>query len=139
MAEDFSGQNLRGRSFKGQDLTGANFSYADIRGADFTNAILRNANFSYAKAGLKRFWAISLLIVSFILSAILGFSLSFRVNVRLYGIDYKIIAVGVAGLLLIIIIKGLPVLDATAGALAGLGLYLLCCWLHLRMLIIGEP
>lgn len=72
MAEDFSGQNLQGRSFKGQDLTGANFSYADIRGADFTNAILRRANFSHAKTGLQRRWVIVLVIVSFLLSAISG-------------------------------------------------------------------
>ena len=33
MSQDFSHQNLRGRSFKDQDLAGANFSYANIRGA----------------------------------------------------------------------------------------------------------
>ena len=38
MAEDFSGQNLRGRSFKGRDLTGANFSGTDIRGATFLHS-----------------------------------------------------------------------------------------------------
>lgn len=70
MPQDFSGQNLRGRSFKGQDLTGANFSRADIRGANFTDATLTGANFSYAKAGLQRRWIISLLIASPILSAV---------------------------------------------------------------------
>jgi uncharacterized protein YjbI with pentapeptide repeats len=29
MPQDFSGQNLRGRSFKGQNLEGADFSCAD--------------------------------------------------------------------------------------------------------------
>ncbi|MBD2511347.1 pentapeptide repeat-containing protein [Nostoc muscorum FACHB-395] len=67
MPQDFSGQNLRGRSFKGQNLEGANFSYADIRSADFTGANLRNANFSHAKAGLKNFWMITLLIASCLL------------------------------------------------------------------------
>ncbi|MEA5567790.1 pentapeptide repeat-containing protein [Anabaena sp. UHCC 0399] len=52
MPQDFSHQNLRGRSFKGQDLAGANFSYADIRGADFSGANLTGANFSHATAGL---------------------------------------------------------------------------------------
>jgi hypothetical protein len=53
MPQDFSGQDLRGRSFKGQDLTGANFSHTNICGTDFTNAILTGANFSHAKAGLR--------------------------------------------------------------------------------------
>ncbi|MEQ9354808.1 MAG: pentapeptide repeat-containing protein [Coleofasciculus chthonoplastes F2-STO-03] len=30
MPQDFSGQNLQGRSFKGQDLTGANFSVTKV-------------------------------------------------------------------------------------------------------------
>ena len=54
MYQDFSGQNLRGRSFEGQNLEGADFSRADIRGANFTNANLRGANFSKAKAGLQK-------------------------------------------------------------------------------------
>ncbi|QLE59662.1 pentapeptide repeat-containing protein [Nostoc sp. TCL26-01] len=52
MPQDFSYQNLRGRSFKGQNLAGANFSYADIRGTDFTGANLTGANFSHATDGL---------------------------------------------------------------------------------------
>jgi uncharacterized protein YjbI with pentapeptide repeats len=74
MPQDFSGKNLQGRSFKAQDLTGANFSHSDIRGADFTNAILKSANFSHAKAGLQRPWAIVLVIVSLVLSALSGFA-----------------------------------------------------------------
>ncbi|MBL1203127.1 MAG: pentapeptide repeat-containing protein [Nostoc sp. GBBB01] len=72
MTQDFSGQNLRGRSFKGQDLAGANFSYADIRSADFTGANLRNANFSHATAGLQRRWAVFLICVSWLLSGVSG-------------------------------------------------------------------
>jgi len=72
MPQDFSGQNLRGRSFKGQDLTGADFSYTDIHSADFTNAILRGANFHHARAGLQRHWTILLIVVLFLLSALSG-------------------------------------------------------------------
>ena len=72
MPPDYSGQNLRGRSFKGQNLTGANFSKADIRGANFTNAILKDADFTGGKAGLRRRWAIGLLIASWLLSGISG-------------------------------------------------------------------
>jgi uncharacterized protein YjbI with pentapeptide repeats len=74
MPLDFSGQNLQGRSFKGQNLEGANFSNADIRGADFTSANLREANFSHARAGLQWNWLISLLSISFLVSALTGFS-----------------------------------------------------------------
>ncbi|MDB9375490.1 pentapeptide repeat-containing protein [Nodularia sphaerocarpa] len=73
MPPNYAGQNLRGRSFKGEDLTGANFSKADIRGTDFTNATLKDADFTGAKAGLQRHWAIGLLIVSWLMSAVSGF------------------------------------------------------------------
>ena len=71
--QDFSGQNLRGHSFKAQDLAGANFSYADIRSADFSKANLRGAKFVGAKAGLQRRWVVSLVVISWILSAVSGF------------------------------------------------------------------
>ncbi|MBD2254758.1 pentapeptide repeat-containing protein [Nostoc parmelioides] len=96
MPQDFSGQNLRGRSFKGQNLEGANFSYADIRSTDFTganlknahfskadirgakfiNAILIGADFSDATAGQKKYWVIFVIIVSFLLFWLSGFSYS---------------------------------------------------------------
>ena len=79
MAQDFTGQNLQGRSFRGQNLVGANFSYADIRGADFSGADLTRANFSHARAGLKpksaiyiTFIAFVLVITSAISSAVIG-------------------------------------------------------------------
>ncbi len=72
MPQDFSGQNLRGRSFKGQNLAGANFSYAQIQSTDFTGAILTGANFSYAQAGLQRRWVIGLVLVSWLISGISG-------------------------------------------------------------------
>ncbi|MHC0061314.1 pentapeptide repeat-containing protein [Nostoc sp. UIC 10890] len=73
MPQDFSHQNLRGRSFKGQDFTGANFSHADIRGTDFCGANLREADFRHAQAGLQGQWAIFLVLVSCLLSGISGF------------------------------------------------------------------
>lgn len=73
--QNFSGQNLRGRSFKGRkDLAGADFSYADIRGTDFTNANLRGANFSHATAGLQRHWVIGLVVLVLLLSVLSGFA-----------------------------------------------------------------
>lgn len=68
--QDFSGQNLQGRSFKGQDLTGANFSYANIRGADFSSSTLIGANFSHAQAGLAS--PIAPWTVAFLLLALAG-------------------------------------------------------------------
>nr|MDZ8061301.1 pentapeptide repeat-containing protein [Nostoc sp. EkiNYC01] len=70
---DFHYENLRGQSFKGQDLSGADFSQTDIRGANFTNTILREANFSHSIAGLQLHLIIILLIVTWFLSALLGF------------------------------------------------------------------
>lgn len=73
MPQDFSHQNLRGRSFKGQDFAGANFSHADIRGTDFCWANLREADFRHAQAGLQGQWAIFIVLVSCLLSGISGF------------------------------------------------------------------
>ncbi|MBD2249082.1 pentapeptide repeat-containing protein [Nostoc sp. FACHB-888] len=75
MLQDFSGQNLRGRSFKGQNLVGANFSGADIRSADFTGANLTDANFSHAKAGLQKSWIVTLILFGLLVS-ILSTSMS---------------------------------------------------------------
>ncbi|MBE8990205.1 pentapeptide repeat-containing protein [Nostoc sp. LEGE 12450] len=72
MSQDFSRQNLRGRSFKGQDLAGVNFSGADIRSTDFTGANLIGANFSHAKAGLEKRWGIYLPIALFLFVGLLG-------------------------------------------------------------------
>ncbi|MFP4124702.1 MAG: pentapeptide repeat-containing protein, partial [Coleofasciculus sp.] len=82
MPQDFSGQNLQGRSFKGQDLTGANFSDADIRGADFSQATLQGANFSHAQAGLPLSSVIKLLLLSLSLSALSGFILVLNISAQ---------------------------------------------------------
>lgn len=74
MPQDFSFQNLRGRSFRGQNLTGANFSQADIRGADFTQTILIGANFRQARAGLQKRSRIGLFLISLLLSVFSSFA-----------------------------------------------------------------
>lgn len=72
MLQDFSGQNLRGRSFKGQNLAGANFNGADIRGTDFSWANLTDANLTNVHAGVSQKWIISvgLLLLFLIFSAL---------------------------------------------------------------------
>nr|WP_322657094.1 pentapeptide repeat-containing protein [Dendronalium sp. ChiSLP03b]MDZ8203426.1 pentapeptide repeat-containing protein [Dendronalium sp. ChiSLP03b] len=77
MPQDFSHQNLRGRSFKGQDLAGANFSYADIRGVDFTGANLRDANFNHAQAGLRWGGLIALLTTALLFAILAGLFLPY--------------------------------------------------------------
>ena len=69
---NFQGVNLRGQSFKGQNLSGADFREADIRSTNFTGANLREANFSGARCGLKRRWAILLMMLSWLLAGIAG-------------------------------------------------------------------
>jgi uncharacterized protein YjbI with pentapeptide repeats len=71
---NFRNANLRGQSFRGKNLSGADFSYAKIQSADFSNANLKNVKFIGAEAGLQRRWAISLLVASFIIAVISGFS-----------------------------------------------------------------
>lgn len=54
------------------DLTDSDFSHADIHGTDFRNTRLAGANFSHARAGLPRYWSISLVVGSLLLSALSG-------------------------------------------------------------------
>jgi uncharacterized protein YjbI with pentapeptide repeats/ABC-type antimicrobial peptide transport system permease subunit len=77
MFPNFSGKNLQGCDFRGQNLTGADFRNSDIRGANFTNAILKNANFQNAKAGLPIKRLLGLVILTFIITIILGLISSF--------------------------------------------------------------
>ena len=85
--QDFSGQNLNGRSFRGQNLTGANFSKADIRGANFSNAILKNANFSGVIAGLPRNWLVVLILISHSLTVLSTLSSISIISVIRYSIS----------------------------------------------------
>jgi len=126
MPQDFSGQNLRGRSFKGQNLEGVNFSGADIRSADFTGANLRNANFSHATAGLQRRWATFLLIVSWLLAGISGCILIsigvllayiFDAGYERYGFSEK----SIIGLFSLITIAVFFIFVVHKGLIAGLG------------------
>ncbi|MDZ8106334.1 MAG: pentapeptide repeat-containing protein [Nostoc sp. DedQUE12a] len=90
MPQDFSHQNLRGRSFKGQDLALANFSYADIRSANFSGANLTGANFTGAKAGLQKRWLFCQLIVSLFLSGASGFMSVFGGSFVAYLVTPKV-------------------------------------------------
>jgi uncharacterized protein YjbI with pentapeptide repeats len=73
MPQDFSHQNLRGRSFRVKTLREQILSGADIKSADFTGTILRSANFSHANSGLQKRWAIFLVCISWLLSGVSGF------------------------------------------------------------------
>ncbi|MBH8574938.1 pentapeptide repeat-containing protein [Nostocaceae cyanobacterium CENA369] len=128
MPQDYSGQNLRGRSFKGQNLEGANFSGADIRSTDFTGANLQRANFSHATAGLQRRWAIFLVCVSWLLSGVLGFFSVFTGTLIASIFDSSIPENQVAGctaLIVVIVVfivilrQGFNSAIAITGAIAG--------------------
>ena len=85
--QDFSGQNLNGRSFRGQNLTDANFSKADIRGANFSHAILKNANFTGVIGGLPRNWLIALILISHSLTVLSTLSSISIISVIRYSIS----------------------------------------------------
>ncbi|MBD2603376.1 pentapeptide repeat-containing protein [Scytonema hofmannii FACHB-248] len=69
---NFASKNLQGRDFSGQNLIGADFSNSDIRGANFTNVILKNANFQNAKAGLPKKLVFGLVLLTLLITIILG-------------------------------------------------------------------
>ncbi|MCC5668422.1 pentapeptide repeat-containing protein [Nostoc sp. CHAB 5784] len=125
MPQDFSGQNLRGRSFKRQNLEGANFSYADIRSADFTGANLKEADFSHAQAGLQRRWAIFLVCISWFLSVVSGFFSAYAGGIIALTFNSSSLEDQVTGLtvLIVVIVVFLIILrqglnSAFAGAVA---------------------
>ena len=64
--------DLRGANLQGKELVGADFSDADIRSTNFSRANLRGAQFGQAKAGLKRRWAILLVLSSWLLALLSG-------------------------------------------------------------------
>ena len=112
MAQNFSGQNLRGKSFKGQDLTGADFSGADIRSVNFKGAKLTGANFGRARAGLvwtallvRTVLSLLLGVVVGLLAAVASFWMSILTGVVLGDglkiTDSRIQAIGSIGLLII--------------------------------------
>ena len=75
MSEDYSDQNLRGRSFEGELLNGADFSKSDLRGADFSQASLVGANFTDARMGIRPIAAIVLLGAAIVVSIIAGLAI----------------------------------------------------------------
>jgi uncharacterized protein YjbI with pentapeptide repeats len=120
MPQDFSHQNLRGRSFKGQNLAGANFSGADIRGADFSEANLRGANFSHAKAGLQPYQQKKLLLVVFVLSAVSGI-ISGIIGYSIIRIEYWSIQSFIADLISLITLVLFFHITINQGFVLGLG------------------
>ena len=86
---DFRRVNLRGQSFKGKDLSGADFSEADIFGTNFTGANLREVNFSYAKAGLRHYSVIGLLIISLTVAVLSGLASGFTAYLITYFFQPK--------------------------------------------------
>ncbi|MBN3925233.1 pentapeptide repeat-containing protein [Nostoc sp. NMS4] len=121
MPQDFSHQNLRGRSFKGQNLAWANFSYSDIRGADFTGAELTSANFSHAQAGLQHRWIVGLLVTSCLLLAISGIFSGYSAYFITLILDHKNSENFSAGLTSLIVVTIFFSTVIRKGLLLGLG------------------
>lgn len=135
MPQDFSHQNLRGRSFKGQDLAGANFSGADIPGIDFRGANLRGVDFAGVTAGVENSWKItffittvSLLLILSIFLVIIALFIAFLYNLFNF-IDYAYNGIALliifAALLVIAVYRNLGVnlifiAVATSGIISGL-------------------
>lgn len=122
MPQDFSGQNLRGRSFKGQNLEGANFSGADIRSADFTGANLRGANFSHATAGLQKRWVIGLILISCLISTISGMFLGVFGLVAVVIVTSDIYVNFTTYIVSLIMLIAFWIITIHQGLLAGLGI-----------------
>ena len=123
MHQDFSHQNLCGRSFQGQNLAGANFSQADIRSTNFTNAILTGANFSQAIAGQRYTWVIGLMFGSLTLAAFAGFILAYAgglVGVVLFWQQkYEFLLAGIIFLIVLAVFALITVRQGLGAALGG--------------------
>lgn len=52
-ADNYHGQDLRGKSFQGAKLDGADFTAADVRGTDFSKASLVDADYTNARIGVQ--------------------------------------------------------------------------------------
>ncbi|MEH1771134.1 MAG: pentapeptide repeat-containing protein [Nostoc sp.] len=119
MPQDFSHQNLRGRSFKGQDLTETNFSYADIQGADFSEANLRGANFHQAKAGLKSYGIFIFSLFLFLIAGLSGFTAGIAITFATYfflSLKPRIFTIFLASFFFICFIR--TILNVTCGPIA---------------------
>jgi MFS family permease len=72
MGEDYSGQNLRGRSFEGASLDSADLTDADLRGADFSHASLVGADFTDARMGVRTIFGLAMLAGAVVVSVLAG-------------------------------------------------------------------
>ena len=119
MPQDFSHQNLRGRSFKGQNLTGADFSGADIRSCDFTKANLTGANFQKTKAGLKSYGIFVFSLLLLLIAGLSGFTAGISITFTTYfflSLKPRIFTVFLASFLFISFVR--TVLNVTYGPIA---------------------
>ena len=108
-------QNLRGADLSGADLSGADLSEANIRSTNFTNANLRGAKFCGAQCGLQKRWVILLLILSWLLAGISGFSSLMAAYLFRQSLDWLLV-----GFLILIICQGIKVVAVViAIAIAG--------------------
>ncbi|NEP10066.1 MAG: hypothetical protein F6K14_07580 [Symploca sp. SIO2C1] len=118
---DFSGECLRGQSFQGENLAGADFSEADIRRANFTNAYLRGAKFCGAKAGLQRRWAVFLVVVLWMLSALSGIFSIWIGTVVSWALDTSFKEDIIAGIVSLIVPAVFLIFTMRKGLAAGFG------------------
>ncbi|MBD2452359.1 pentapeptide repeat-containing protein [Nostoc sp. FACHB-152] len=119
MPQDFSGQNLRGRSFKGQNLEQANFSSSDIRSCDFSEANLKGANFIHAKAGLTSYGIFVVSLLLFFVAGLSGFTAGIVITFATYfflSLKPRVFPVFVTSFLFICFVR--TVLNVTYGAIA---------------------
>ena len=84
MLQNYSNQNLAGKSFDGQNLEGVDFNHARLGRVSFVNTILHNANFREAFAGIH--WSIILpcglvlLFLSFVGNFMIGISVTYFIS-----------------------------------------------------------
>lgn len=124
---DFRGEDLRDQNFKGRNLSCADFSRADIRNANFINANLTQANFTQAKAGPLRCWETGLIVLSFLLSACLGYFSVVVGSLATLGLTSKSIGTQFISLTALVILGAVPLLLIRKGIGAVAILFAFAC------------